>query len=249
MRLRTTAAGIVWLLLCLVAAAPVWGQAPGADEPASEPRGQPIAERPLRDTEFGVRTRELGLQRRVEMYQWRKVGGRYERVWSDAPIPSAAHDPQHANPGEFPIRTRYWIARRITLDGRPLQDDVLKEFGRWRVFRPGFSALPGNLAATFQPEGDGLSSAENPLDPQIGDLRITWHELTLPSLAGRVALENGAWVPVPGSARPDLAGAADPVARPDALPASVAGRGWWLFALCAFVALIAVVLLRRRRRR
>ncbi|HEX2083474.1 MAG TPA: hypothetical protein VHF86_08350, partial [Xanthomonadaceae bacterium] len=84
-----------------------------------------------------MRTRELGLQRRVEMYQWRKADGGYVRVWSDAPIPSAAHDPQHANPGEFPIRTRYWIAPRVTLDGRPLQDDVLKEFGRWQVFRPG----------------------------------------------------------------------------------------------------------------
>jgi hypothetical protein len=246
---RAIAAGVVCLLLCLVAAVPAWGQVPAVDQPASEPRGRPIAEGPLRDAEFGVRTRELGLQRRVEMYQWRKADGGYVRVWSDAPIPSAAHDPQHANPGEFPIRTRYWIAPRVTLDGRPLQDDVLKEFGRWQVFRPGFSALPGNLAATFQPEGDGLSSAENPLDPQIGDLRITWHELTLPSLAGRVSLENGAWVPVPGSARPDLAGAADVAARPDTLPASAAGRGWWLIALGAVVALIAVVLLRRRRRR
>jgi hypothetical protein len=86
------------------------------------------------------------------------------------------------------------------VDGRPVDEDVLKVLGQWRGFRPGFSALPGNLSATFQPEGDGLGSAENPLDPQIGDLRITWHEMTLPPLAGRVALRDAVWVLKPGAA-------------------------------------------------
>jgi uncharacterized membrane protein YecN with MAPEG domain len=75
---------------------------------------------------------------------------------------------------------------------------VIEQFGQWRQFRPNFSALPGNLAATFQPEGDGLGSAENPLDPQVGDLRIGWRELTLPALQGRVALERGTWFPIAG---------------------------------------------------
>jgi len=247
MRALTAAAGTVCLLLGLTVAGTLRAQAP--TQQRTEPVGEPVAEAPPRDKEFGVRTREFGLQRRVEMYQWRKGDDGYMRVWSEEPISSAAHDAQHANPGEFPIRTRYWIAARVTLDGRPLQDDVLREFGRWRTFRPGFTALPGNLAATFQPEGDGLSSTENPLDPQIGDLRITWRELTLPPLAGKVALENGTWVLVRGAVRQDLADAAGPVARPDAYRASAAGRGWSLIALCAVVALIAALFLWRRRRR
>ena len=210
------------------------------------PTGEPRAAEALRDPEFGVRTRQFGLQRRVEMYQWRKDGGRYARVWSAEPIPSAGHDPGHANPGALPIRTRYWIARGVTLDGRPLQEDVLKELGRWRGFRPGFTALPGNLAATFQPEGDGLSSAENPLDPRIGDLRIAWLELTLPPLAGKVALEDGVWVPAAARDVPEKDASGIPDDRTAATrPAS---RTWLLGGALVLAALAVWLMLRRRRR-
>lgn len=175
------------------------GAASAQDAATARPQGEPRSEAPLRDAEFGVSTRQFGLQRRVEMYQWRAVDGGYAKTWSERPIDSAAFAPGHENPGDFPLRTRYWIAQRITLDGRPLDEDVLKAIGRWRGFRPGFSALPGNLSATFQPEGDGLGSAENPLQPQVGDLRVTWHELALPPLAGKVALEAGVWVALPAT--------------------------------------------------
>ncbi len=220
---------------------PVWAQSRAPAAPA----GEPVVEGTLRDPEFGVRTRRPGLQRRVEMYQWRRTGGGYARVWSEEPVPAAGHDPQHANPGAFPIRTRYWISRRVSLDGRPLQEDVLKEYGRWRGFRPGFTALPGNLAATFQPEGDGLSSAENPLDPQIGDLRITWHELVLPPLAGKVALENGVWVPV---AAADVSGRTASATQ-DRRPAAAVkphSRAWLLGGGLALAVLVLVLMLRRR---
>jgi uncharacterized membrane protein YecN with MAPEG domain len=81
------------------------------------------------------------------------------------------------------------------LDGKPLDRSVIEQLGQWRLFRPNFSALPGNLAATFQPEGDGLGTAENPLAPQVGDLRIGWRELTFPPLEGRVLLRDGVWIP------------------------------------------------------
>ncbi len=219
--------------------------APAPRALAQAPTGEPMTDGALRDPDFGVRTRKPGLQRRVEMYQWRKDdAGGYVRVWSAEPLPSA--DPQHANPGAFPIRTRYWIARRVVLDGRPVQEDVLKEYGRWRGFRPGFTALPGNLAATFQPEGDGLSSAENPLDPQIGDLRITWRELVLPPLAGKVALENGVWVPVAAAQPATAAAGEDAETAGAARPIPV--RTWLLGGLCVLAASVVVLLLRRRKR-
>jgi uncharacterized membrane protein YecN with MAPEG domain len=96
------------------------------------------------------------------------------------------------------MRGRRWTAQQVTLDDKPVDRSVIEQYGQWRLFRPNFSALPGNLAATFQPEGDGLGSAENPLDPQIGDLRIGWRELTLPPLKGRVSLERGTWFPIAG---------------------------------------------------
>jgi len=162
---------------------------------AQSPEGEPVASAPLKDAEFGVTTRQFALQRRVEMYQWQRDASGYRQVWSAEPIDSGRFDAAHHNPGEFPLQTRYWVARDVTLDGRPVDEEVLKRLGRWHGFRPGFTALPGNLAATFQPEGDGLSSAENPLSPRIGDLRVTWRELRLPDLSGKVALQQGEWVP------------------------------------------------------
>ena len=159
--------------------------------------GEPVSDEVVRDREFGVSARHFGLERRVAMYQWRAKDGTFERLWSETPIDSTGYAPGHDNP-EFPIRGRRWLAERVTLDDKPLDRSVIEQFGLWRQFRPNFSALPGNLAATFQPEGDGLGSAENPLDPQIGDLRIAWRELTLPPLGGRVVLERGTWFPIAG---------------------------------------------------
>lgn len=172
------------------------------------PDGVPVSDEVVRDAEFGVSARHFGLERRVAMYQWRANGPGYEQVWSETPIESAGFAPGHENP-PFPLRGKRWIADRILLDGKPLDRSVVEQLGQWRLFRPNFSALPGNLAATFQPEGDGLGSAENPLDPQVGDLRIGWRELTFPPLAGRVVLQDGRWIP-------DSAQAPDPEAAPAA---------------------------------
>ena len=186
--------GVTAALLALLFPGGVPAQQP------TEPQGEPETDGPLRDVEFGVRTRQFGLERRVSMYQWRREAAGYAQVWSETPIASAADAPPERRNPSFPLQTRYWIADGVTLDGRPLDDDVLKALGRWRDFRPNFSALPGNLSATFQPEGDGLGSAENPLAPRVGDLRITWRELVLPPLADKLVLQDGTWMLAPAIA-------------------------------------------------
>jgi len=173
--------------------------------------GEPVSDEVVRDREFGVSARHFGLERRVAMYQWRARDGGYERVWSETPIDSSGYATGHVNP-VFPLRGRRWLATQVTLDDKPLDRSVIEQYGQWRAFRPNFSALPGNLAATFQPEGDGLGSAENPLDPQIGDLRIGWRELTLPPLQGHVVLERGTWFPIAGDPLMPLAPTQVPVA-------------------------------------
>ena len=218
-------------------------------QPGLAPQGQPVSAdaRRLKDAEFGVSTRQLGLQRRVEMYQWVRHGDGYAMDWRAEPVDSTGFAPGHANPGRFPLPTRYWVGQGITLDGTPLDEDVLKELGRWQRFRPGFSALPGNLAATFQPEGDGLSSAENPLEPRLGDLRVTWHELVLPPLEGRVVLQDGSWRLAPAAAAAGETGAAG------AAQGATAARGGASFVPWAVGAALVLVLLmalgRRMRRR
>ena len=214
---------------------------------AAQPQGQPATAHPPRDAEFGVVAHGFGLQRQVEMLQWRRFGPGYRKEWSAQPIDSSGYAKAYRNPAGFPIETRYWIAEDATLDGKPIDDDVLKEFGNWRDFRPGFSALPANLAATFQPEGDGLGTADNPLDPQVGDLRVRWRELELPPLQGRVALQGGVWIPASDAVPETVVAASDTVADAKATnPAFAFLRAWW-WAISLAVLAAVLWMLRRRR--
>jgi hypothetical protein len=183
--------------VAVVAAAWLLAVAPA---PAQQrPQGDPDTGQVVRDPEFGVSARHFGLERRVEMLQWLPRDGGYAKQWSAEVVDSGSFPERYRNPGALPLPSRRWIAR-VMLDGHPVSAAAIDALGVWRPFRPSFSALPGNLAATFQPEGDGLGSAENPLDPQVGDLRIHWRELELPPLQDRVLLRGGEWVPVPGAA-------------------------------------------------
>lgn len=178
-----------WLGVALLAASAF----AGAAAPESSPLGAPQPDKTLRDPEFGVAARHIGLERVVQMLQWQRAAGGYIRIWSAERIDSSTFAPGHENPGALPLQGRRWLARAVTVDGSPLAPDVISRLGAWEEFRPNFSALPGNLSATFQPEGNGLGSAENPLAPHVGDLRIHWHDLALPSLEGRVALQGQRW--------------------------------------------------------
>ncbi|AWV06753.1 TMEM43 family protein [Marilutibacter maris] len=237
-----------------VAPAFAWQPPPAAQvdvEPVGEPVGGIQTASAIVDRDFGVSTKSAGLDRLVEMYQWRRQGDEYQRVWNAARIDSSDFDDAHRNP-PFLLDNRRWWSEDARLDGRPVDPEVLQALGEWRVFRPGFSRLPLNMAATFQPEGDGLGSAENPLQPQIGDLRIRWRELVLPPLQERVLFRDGAWrlrpSAAPGSGRD--AGDGGPH-RGDAVAASGTTEAddlsWWWLALP--LVLILILALRRRPRK
>jgi len=225
----------------------------GALRAQDAPVGEAQPDAPVRDVEFGVTVRQFGLERHVEMLQWESTPNGFARVWSDEPIDASRFDPAHANPVGWPLPGRRWLARSATLDGKPLDADVVATLGEWRDFRPSFNALPGNMAVTFQPEGDGLGSADNPLAPEVGDLRIRWRQLVLPPLQGRVRLENGSWTLVPASDAADVAASVAPAPAPViATPASDPARDerprlrWWLGG-GAIVVLLVTVAARRRR--
>lgn len=227
----------------LLVAAPVFAQV-GA---GTSPQGPPQIDGTLRDPDFGVSTTHAGLQRHVEMYQWTRAGNGYARDWRGARVDSSGFAPGHDNPKAMPLREREWHAT-VTLDGKPLPREIIARLGQWRRFRPDFSALPGNMSATFQPEGDGLGSAENPLAPRIGDLRVTWRALILPPLADRLVLEDGRWTlradgDVTGSEVAD-AGAREVSGNSNGLRWIVAVAGAGLLALL----LVAAVMRRRRRK-
>ncbi len=205
------------------------------------PLGAPQPDKTVRDPEFGVVARHLGLERRVEMLQWQVAPTGYAKAWSGQPIDSSGFAPGHQNPGALPLRSRRWVAKTVTVEGKPLDPEVTRRFAEWQDFRPSFSALPGNLAATFQPEGDGLGSAENPLAPQIGDLRIRWRDLVLPLLDGKVTLRGGRWQLLQGAPVADV-----PVASPEAAHRSVTHGTWPWIVVGLLVLLIGAIGWRRR---
>jgi len=227
-----------WLAALLLAGGGMLsGLATAQDAPAQapDPKAAPTGDGGLRDPVFRVEGPELGLARRVEMYQWFPQGDDHARGWSPSPVEGGDED--HANP-PFPLQSERWLPHAILVDGRPLAPEAIQALAEWREFRPAFSSLPGNLSATFQPEGNGLGSAENPLDPQVGDLRIHWLERTLPPLAERIELRDGQWVLRPGA----------PVTAPE----DTTPRAWllsWLPILVggAGLLLLVAVLIRRRR--
>ncbi|MCJ0825975.1 TMEM43 family protein [Luteimonas sp. 50] len=214
---------------------------------APQPGATPQPERAVRDPDFGVAARHLGLERRVEMYQWHAAGQGYARGWNEQPLDSSGFAPGHDNP-PFPLQGRRWLPGSVSVDGAPLAAQVLERLGQWRDFRPSFNALPGNLAATFQPEGDGLGSAENPLDPQVGDLRIRWRELVLPPLQDRIVLRDGRWQLRNDAAPIAVAGTGKAVAGTSAARARGTGRAWWWLGGGALALLLGALLAVRRRR-
>src|SRR3546814_19455642 len=128
------------------------------------------------------------------MYQWTRDVSGYAMEWRGARVDSSGFAPGHENPRQIPLREREWRAP-VSLDGRPVPAEVLNALGKWQQFRPNFSPLPGNMSATFQPEADGLGSAENQLAPHVGDLTITWRDSYLPQRAHRLEPRDGTWSP------------------------------------------------------
>ena len=209
--------------------------------PAPAPQGDVQIDKAPRDPEFGVSTRHPGLQRHVEMYQWTRAGDGYALAWRGARVDSSGFAPGHDNPKAMPLREREWHAA-VRLDGKPVPDAVIADLGDWTSFRPDFSALPGNMSATFQPEGDGLGSADNPLTPQVGDLRVTWRAFVLPPLADKLVLRNGAWA-LRATPRVRSPRSRTATCRPQAHPSR------WLLSSGAGVVLLVVVAAAMRRRR
>lgn len=227
--------------------------APAAAAPGLPSPGEPTPGEPVRDPEFRVSTRGFGLERQVQMYQWTASDGGFRATWKDAPIDSSSFPDEYRNPQYWPLDSQRWWARDATLAGRPLDPEVLRRLGRWQRFRPDFSRLPANLAASFQPEGDGLGSSDNPTAPAIGDLRIRWRELVLPDLSGRVELRDGRWRLTPRAAAASVAAAPPTDPAVDIAPAEVEfQQRWWPWLVGGTVAVLAVIvglrrMLKRRR--
>lgn len=145
------------------------------------------------DPVLGVSANALSLKRKVEMYQWKetaksekkdKAGGSTETVttytyakeWSESPIESSKFKQQqgHRNPGSMPYKTEQWTAGKVTLGAYTLTPS---QAGRISGDEPVTAAAPLSNSDTSRPlreHAGGLYAGQNPEQPHVGDLRITF---------------------------------------------------------------------------
>lgn len=228
---------------------------PGATSAASPattmpaPLGQVESTLSVEDPIFGFSTSALALERHVEMMQWQRDGqGAYATQWSAARIDSSGFDQKHANPTELPFNGERWWTRDARLDGQPVSPDLLAVLDAWQPFAPDLRQLPPNLAASFQPDGQWLSTSQDPKHPAVGDVRLSWRILEHASPPQGVVLRDGRWE-LPANF---LAASPQPVVAP-VVPVS---NGNWLqrtfgghLLLLAIIGVVLAVLLLLWRRR
>jgi hypothetical protein len=205
--MKTIALSILMAALALGGSLP--GSAQTAASPASpastataQPRGQIESAVAVVDPMFGIHANVLGLERRVEILQWRKVDfpapPHYEQAWSAERIDSAAFDAAHRNAGDLPFNGERWWSSDPKLDGHPVSAQVMSVLDAWTPLRPDLSQLPTNLAVSFQPDGDWLSTSQNPAQPQVGDVRVRWRVIAQALAPSGAVLIAGRWeMPAP----------------------------------------------------
>ncbi len=140
--------------------------------------------KPPRDPRLDVSATAAVLFRHVEMYQWRERcnGGNciYETVWSQQPIDSSKFDRPdgHGNP-PFPFTDAQFAASDIRLGAFHVDPAVVAATGKVTGLPVNTSTLPPNLAATFRDIGGALYAGDNPAQPAIGDLRVSFSEVAV----------------------------------------------------------------------
>jgi hypothetical protein len=210
---------------------------------------------PARDPVFGLTgDGVLRLSRTVEMYQWKEeasshsqqsVGGSkttettytYQHVWSAQPIVSTQFKVRdgHQNP---PMELR-----SATFDGAEVK------LGAYRVDPPllnklaAFAPLPVPAAppAGYQAAGDGFYRGQDPNQPMIGDLRVTFGAIPAQTISVAAAQSDGVL-----TAYRDANGYTIALAEPGVVTASglfhdemrSEGRLTWILRGVGFVAML-----------
>ncbi|MBF0355875.1 MAG: TMEM43 family protein [Alphaproteobacteria bacterium] len=141
----------------------------------------------------------IRLERRVEMFQWRenketktekKMGGgetetttyNYVKEWSDELIDSSSFERQqgHANPA-MPYQSKIFDVKSARLGGFTLDQSQITQLSNFEPLS--VEAEDGKLPRGFRQEGEYLYRGKAPDQPQIGDLRVTFHNVPVQTIS------------------------------------------------------------------
>jgi len=152
-------------------------------------QGEVVPKKALEDTQFGVKSEGLALQRDVQMYQWRenkttksedKLGGGTETIttydyikeWSSSPINSSSfrHSTNHENP---PMNYEKKSFRTdANIGDFYLSENIINHFESSRSF-DNLSSVPKEIDG-FTNHQTFLYKGADSNTPTIGDIKITY---------------------------------------------------------------------------
>lgn len=168
--------------------------------------GNVAAGAPVSDSQFGVSSPAILLQRNVEMYQWsedeksekkEKIGGSeetvttytYSKKWSSDLIDSSDFKkPEgHENPTEMPAPSKTFTAPDVTLGAYTLPPDLIEKIDNFTPLSlPGDQALPTAFSAPAHRTSDGFYLGADSATPAVGDERVKF-EVALPGPVSVIA--------------------------------------------------------------
>lgn len=149
----------------------------------------------LTDDTFKMSANGLALDRKVEMYQWKQnektsskknVGGSktkkkeytYEQVWSSKLLKSSNYkDPNKINPGSMPYESESFTAKNASLGAYKLTPSTMGGLGTSQeldVSDADLKKMPQALQTSAKLNDGVIYLGNDPLKPQIGDVRITF---------------------------------------------------------------------------
>ncbi|MCB1097382.1 MAG: TMEM43 family protein [Verrucomicrobiae bacterium] len=155
--------------------------------------GETATDTPLADAEFGIEEQAVKLIRDAEMFQWvedkktrtegsgsskRKVTEyHYEKKWESRVIDSAHFKEQsgHQNPRTMKYQSQQQVAQKVMLDAFRLPDFLVSKINKSEpVAMPNLDRASAAVQAEGKLAGDEVYFGENPNDPQIGDVRVSF---------------------------------------------------------------------------
>lgn len=164
-----------------------------------------VVEEPF-DADFNLRLKTPVLIRHVEMFQWREVrvgeDVHYEQDWVDRPLDATrfARPAGHTNPGPFPIQGKQFDAGLAKVGGYALSPVLMHALPGGELIEPELKALPSNLAASFAPHGNYLTTSASLEHPRLGDLRVSWEALPVQQVTVFARLDGQQLVPASDAA-------------------------------------------------
>jgi len=164
----------------------------------------------VEDTHYGISVPALRIVRTEEIYQWvenqksetkQKVGGgeettttyTYEKKWVDAPVDSSEFKkPEgHTNKGDFIPTNENISAQEVTLGAFKVPEDFVERMGnpiKNAVTDADLARLPADLKAGTKIKDGAFYIGENPKEPMIGDVRVSF-EIVKPGVFSILAAQ------------------------------------------------------------